>query len=143
MDDTGMPRSSEDRVRIGRRLIDRLLAAGVPEAAIIVDPLLMPISVDSGQGSHILTAIAAFKQHFPRIPVSVGLTNVSYGLPERRWLNRAMLLLAMQAGLEAVICDPTDQELMALLLAAESLLGKDEFCAAYIAAARAGRLATG
>lgn len=141
MDDEGMPRTSEDRVRIGLRLIARLMVAGVPEEDMIVDPLLMPISVDSQHGLHALQAIEQFKRHYPNIRVSVGLTNVSYGLPERRWLNRAVLLLAMRAGLDAVICDPTDHDLMSMLLAAETLLGRDEFCANYLAAARSGRLA--
>jgi 5-methyltetrahydrofolate--homocysteine methyltransferase len=143
MDDNGMPRTSEERVRIGLRLVARLLAAGVPEEDIIVDPLLLPISVDTGHGRHALQAITELKCHFPNIQISVGLTNVSYGLPERRCLNRAMLLLAMGAGLDAVICDPTDRELMTLVTAAEALLGRDEFCAGYLAAARAGRLGSG
>lgn len=141
MDDEGMPRTSEDRVRIGMRLIARLMAAGVPEENVIIDPLLMPISVDALHGLHALHAIEQFKRYCPYTRVSVGLTNVSYGLPERRWLNRAMLLLAMGVGLDAVICDPTDQDLRALLVAAETLLGRDEYCANYLAVARAGGLA--
>jgi 5-methyltetrahydrofolate--homocysteine methyltransferase len=140
MDDEGMPRTSEDRLRIGTRLVEQLLKAGVAVEDVIVDPLLMPISVDSHQGNHVLQTIAEFKRRFPSIRVGVGLTNVSYGLPERRWLNRAMLLLAMGSGLDAVICDPTDRDLMATLLAAETLLGRDEYCAGYLAAARAGKL---
>ncbi|MBI3910231.1 MAG: dihydropteroate synthase [Armatimonadetes bacterium] len=140
MDDEGMPKTGEDRIRIGLRLIDRLLSAGVPEEDVILDPLLLPISVDSQHGISVLQAIAEFKRRCPNLKVSIGLTNVSYGLPERRWLNRATLILAMGAGLDAVICDPTDRDLMAMLLAAEALLGKDEFCARYLAAARAGLL---
>jgi 5-methyltetrahydrofolate--homocysteine methyltransferase len=140
MDDDGMPRSDADRVRVGTRLIEQLRTAGVPEEDILLDPLLVPISVDSANGKGALRAIAELRRLFPGIPISVGLSNVSYGLPERRWPNRAMLVLAMGAGLDAVICDPTDAELMALLLAAEALLGRDEFCAAYLAAARAGKL---
>lgn len=140
MDDEGMPRTSEDRVRIGTRLVARLIDARVPEADIILDPLLVPISVDSSHGLHALQAIAQLKERCPAAGITVGLTNVSYGLPERRWLNRAMLVLAMGAGMDAVICDPTDHELMALLTAAETLLGRDEFCAGYLTAARAGKL---
>jgi cobalamin-dependent methionine synthase I len=141
MDDEGMPRSSEDRVRVGARLVEGLFAAGIPEEDVIIDPLLVPVSVDTQNGNHALQAIAELRRRYPRSPISVGLTNVSFGLPERRWLNRAMLLLAMGAGLDAVICDPTDRELMAMLTAAEAVLGRDEFCAGYLAAARAGRLA--
>jgi 5-methyltetrahydrofolate--homocysteine methyltransferase len=140
MDDEGMPRTGDDRVRIGTQLMERLLAGGVAETEILLDPLLVPVSVDTENGPHALRAIAELRRRFPRTPISVGLTNVSYGLPERRWLNRAMLVLAMGAGLDAVICDPTDRELMALLRAARALLGRDEFCAEYLTAARAGRL---
>jgi cobalamin-dependent methionine synthase I len=143
MDDEGMPKTAEDRLRVGLPLVERLLAAGVREEDVIVDPLLMPISVDSEHGNHAFRTITEFKRQYPNIQVSVGLTNVSFGLPERRWLNRAALLLAMGAGLDAVICDPTDRDLMAMLLAAEALLGRDEFCANYLSAARAGRLAPG
>jgi 5-methyltetrahydrofolate--homocysteine methyltransferase len=140
MDDEGMPRTGEDRVRIGTRLMESLTAGGIPETDVILDPLLVPISVDTENGAHALRAIAELRARFPRTPISVGLTNVSYGLPERRWLNRAMLVLAMGAGLDAAICDPTDRELMALLRATEALLGRDEYCAEYLATARAGLL---
>jgi len=140
LDDEGMPRTGEDRVRIGTRLMDALTAEGISETQIILDPLLVPIGVDTDNGAHALRAIGELRRRFPNTPIGVGLTNVSYGLPERRWLNRAMLVLAMGAGLDAVICDPTDRELMALLRAAEALLGRDEFCADYLAAARAGQL---
>jgi cobalamin-dependent methionine synthase I len=135
-----MPRTSEDRLRIGTRLVERLMKAGVAAEDVIIDPLLMPISVDSEHGNCALRTITEFKRRFPSVGVTVGLTNVSYGLPERRWLNRAMLLLAMGSGLDAVICDPTDHDLMAMLLAAETLLGRDEFCAGYLSAARSGGL---
>jgi 5-methyltetrahydrofolate--homocysteine methyltransferase len=140
MDEEGMPRTGEERVRIGTRLMEALTAGGIPETDVILDPLLVPIGVDTENGAHALQAIGELRRRFPRTPIGVGLTNVSYGLPERRWLNRAMLVLAMGAGLDAVICDPTDRELMALLRAAKTLLGRDEFCAEYLAAARAGKL---
>ena len=132
-----MPHTSDDRFRVGTRLVEHLLAAGVRAGDIILDPLLVPVSVDTENGPHALRAITILRERYPAIKISVGLTNVWFGLPERRWLNRAMLTLAMGAGLDAAICDPTDHELMALLLAAEALLGRDEFCAGYLSAARA------
>lgn len=139
-DDEGIPRTGDDRVRIGTRLMEALTAGGIPETEIILDPLLVPIGVDTESGACTLQAIGELRRRFPHTRIGVGLSNVSYGLPERRWLNRAMLVLAMGAGLDAVICDPTDRELIALLRAANALLGRDEFCAEYLAAARAGHL---
>jgi 5-methyltetrahydrofolate--homocysteine methyltransferase len=140
MDDSGMPQTGDDRIRTGMKLVGHLLDKGVPQDDIIIDPLLVPIGVDSRNGHHVFDAVKAFKQKYPNIKISVGLTNVSYGLPERKWLNRATLLLAMGFGLDAAIIDPTDQDMMALLLAAEAMLGKDDMCANYISAAREGKL---
>ena len=140
MDDRGMPQSAADRIDAGTKLLDQMLAAGVPQSDIIIDPLICPISTDSNHGHMVFEAIRALKQRYPAAMISIGLTNVSFGLPERKWLNRAMLLLAMGAGMDAVIIDPTDAEQMALMFAAETLLGRDEMCANYIMAAREGKL---
>jgi 5-methyltetrahydrofolate--homocysteine methyltransferase len=69
-----------------------------------------------------------------------GLTNVSHGLPARKLVNRAFLICAMAAGLDAVILDPTDRELMTALLAADAVLGRDEYCLGWLKAFRAGKL---
>jgi 5-methyltetrahydrofolate--homocysteine methyltransferase len=69
------------------------------------------------------------------------LTNVSHGLPARKLVNRSFLVSAMAAGLDAVILDPTDRDLMAALMATEAVLGRDEYCLALLKAFRAGRLA--
>jgi 5-methyltetrahydrofolate--homocysteine methyltransferase len=140
MDDRGMPQSAADRIDAGTKLLDQMLAAGVPQGDIIIDPLICPISTDSNHGNMVFEAIRALKQRYPAAMISIGLTNVSFGLPERKWLNRAMLLLAMGAGMDAVIIDPTDADQMALMFAAEALLGRDEMCANSILAAREGKL---
>jgi len=70
-----------------------------------------------------------------------GLSNVSYGLPERRHVNRAFAVLSIMSGLDAVIVDPLDRTLVALIYAAEALAGRDRFCLEYIKAFKAGRLA--
>jgi 5-methyltetrahydrofolate--homocysteine methyltransferase len=69
-----------------------------------------------------------------------GLTNVSYGLPVRRLVNRTFLVAAIASGLDSAIIDPTDKDLMASLRAAEALLDRDRFCANYITAYRQGKL---
>jgi 5-methyltetrahydrofolate--homocysteine methyltransferase len=140
MDDRGMPQSAQDRIEAGGKLVDLLLSKGVKEEDLVIDPLICPISTDSNHGNHVLDALRHFRKRYPAAKLSIGLTNVSFGLPERKWLNRSMLLLAMDAGLDAAILDPTDAELMALLLAGEALLGRDEMCINYISAAREGKL---
>ncbi|MBN2408341.1 MAG: hypothetical protein JXE07_01280, partial [Candidatus Aminicenantes bacterium] len=72
------------------------------------------------------------KTHLPGFSTIAGLSNISFGLPERRLLNRTLLVLALQAGLDAVICDPLDGELMASLRAAQALLGRDRSLKDYL-----------
>ena len=68
-----------------------------------------------------------------------GLSNISFGLPKRKLLNQAFLMLALGCGMDAAILDPTDKALMAMAIrAGEALMGKDPFCARYIGAFREG-----
>ena len=70
----------------------------------------------------------------------VGLTNVSYGVPKRILMNRAFFVLLLQAGLDGAIVDNTADGMLGTLLATRALLGKDDYCMDYIAAARAEKL---
>jgi len=140
MDDAGMPASGEEAVAKGSRLVEDLLSAGIPAEDIYLDPLVRPVSTDSRAGLAVLDAIRALRQQYPGVHAICGLSNVSFGLPERRLLNRAFLVAAMAAGLDAVILDPLDDKLMALLRAAEAVLGRDPYCSRYLRAYREGKL---
>ena len=77
---------------------------------------------------------------FPGVNTICGLSNISFGLPERRLINRNFLALCLAYGLSAVILDPTDQKLMATLLTNEMLLGRDEYCGNFIDAYHNNRI---
>ena len=77
---------------------------------------------------------------FSKLHFVSGLSNVSYGLPARRHLNRAYVVMSIAVGLDAVIMDPLDKTMKALILASEALMGKDRFCMNYIGAHKDGRL---
>lgn len=94
-------------------------------------------------GGAALGAVQRIMQDFPGVNTICGLSNISFGLPERRLINRNFLALGMAFGLSAAILDPTDKPLMATLLAVDMLLGHDEYCEKYIDAYQAGRLAGG
>lgn len=140
MDDEGIPKTAEARIAIGRKLVDDLLKGGVDIDSIYVDPLVFPIGAEADAGRAVLETIASLDTSFPGIHFICGLSNVSYGLPNRKLLNQAYMVLTMAAGLDAVIVDPTDKKLMSLMYAAEALLGRDEYCANYIQLARAEKL---
>jgi 5-methyltetrahydrofolate--homocysteine methyltransferase len=76
---------------------------------------------------------------FPGVHTTCGLTNVSYGLPNRRLVNRTFLAAAIAMGLDSVILDPTDKQLYGALKAALMVAGKDEYCLEYVRGFRKGR----
>ncbi len=140
MDDAGIPNTAEKRIEVGRKLVGGMLEAGVGADKIYVDPLVFPISTDGAAGKAVLGTISTLGAEFEGIHFVNGLSNVSYGLPNRKLLNQAFIVLCMGAGLDAVIVDPTDKKLMSLVYASEALLGHDEWCAEYISKARAEEL---
>jgi cobalamin-dependent methionine synthase I len=137
---TAMPATTEERVEVGAELIAKLTGKGFPLEKIYVDPLVQPVSVDTGMGSATLGAIARIMNDFPGVNTICGLSNISFGLPERRLINRHFLSLCISYGLSAVIVDPTDRQLMTSLLVTEMLLGRDEYCGNFIDAFQDGRI---
>jgi len=135
-----MPTTVEERVQVGSELIKKLTGVGIPLEKVYVDPLVQPVSVDTSMGIATLGAIGRIMKDFPGVNTICGLSNISFGLPQRRLINRSFLALCISYGLSAAILDPTDRELMATILAVEMLLGQDEYCGDYIDAYQNGRI---
>jgi cobalamin-dependent methionine synthase I len=140
MAETSMPNTVEERVSVAAELIDKLTKKGVPLEKIYLDPLVQPVSVDTGMGMAVLGAIDKIMTDFSGVNTICGLSNISFGLPMRKVINRNFLALCMASGLSAAILDPTDKELMATLLSVEMLLGRDEYCENFINAYQDGRM---
>ena len=137
---TSMPVTVEERVQVGSELIEKLTNQGIPLEKIYVDPLVQPVSVDTNMGTATLGAIDKIMASFPGVNTICGLSNISFGLPERRLINRNFLALCISYGLSAAIMDPTDLQLMSTLLTIEMILGKDEYCSNFIDAYQNGRI---
>lgn len=140
IDDSGMPKTIEDRVRIATLLFDRLNKEGIDKKDIFIDPCIFPISVDNKNGIDAVNAIEAIKKAIEGLQIVCGLSNISYGLPGRKQLNQTFLVMAMLKGLDAAILDPCDKRLMASIFSANAFLGKDEYCMDYIKAHREGKI---
>ncbi|SHJ65128.1 5-methyltetrahydrofolate--homocysteine methyltransferase [Desulfatibacillum alkenivorans DSM 16219] len=138
--DQGMPKSREQRVEIAERMVCGLLQAGMNADDIYVDPLVQPVATDAGFGEQFLLAMGDILNLFPSVHAMCGLSNISYGLPVRKLLNRTFMILAIGRGLDGAIINPLDKEMMAAIAAAETLVGKDGFCMNYLKAFRAGAL---
>lgn len=123
MDDKNIPASSEARVAVVHKVLDATRTAGVPDEHIYVDPLVMTLSTNIHSGLMFFDTLRAVRAAYPEMHFTAGLSNISFGLPARSFINRAFLTLAVEARLDSAILDPLDQELKAALLAVELVLG--------------------
>ena len=131
MGEAGMPRTADDRVRETAALVEKCEAAGVDRDKLYVDLICMSVASSSEQGREVLAAIRRVVDELSVKPL-VAVSNVSFGLPNRRLLNRAFLSMLIEAGLAGAILDPTDPAIAETICAARALLGADEYCMDYI-----------
>ncbi|MCX5680637.1 MAG: dihydropteroate synthase [Candidatus Omnitrophica bacterium] len=138
MDDKGMPDTAEDRARIASAILDRVKKDGFDPKNLYFDPLIRPISTEPEQAREFLRSIPMIKDLGAN--TICGLSNVSFGLPNRKLINSTFLAMAVYAGLDAAILDPTDKLMNSSRIASLAIVGEDGYCADYIKAFRAGSL---
>ena len=136
----GIPNNVEERLAACELILTHLGRLGLEAEQVFFDPLVLPISVDSGQGIVTLKTIEQIKSRYPGARTVIGLSNISYGLPNRKVVNRGFLLMAAYAGLDAVILDPLDAKIMSFIRIANMLMGDDPLCRKYIRDYRKGIL---
>jgi 5-methyltetrahydrofolate corrinoid/iron sulfur protein methyltransferase len=137
MSDAGMPETADDRMSIADKLINGLLQKNVALENIYVDPLVQPVATNGNYGVEFLKTIENIMMTFKGIHTMCGLSNISFGLPLRKFLNQTFMVMAIAKGLDGAIVNPLDQKMMANIVAAEALAGKDDFCMNYLEAYRA------
>ena len=140
MDDAGVPETAGDRLRVADKLVGNLLAAGVEQDDIYLDPLIKPLGVNHQYGVEVLDSVKFMHGKYPQVHFICGLSNISYGLPERKLLNRTFMVMNITVGMDAFILDPLDQSIMSMFRAAKVLAGQDEYCMEYITGVRTGKI---
>jgi cobalamin-dependent methionine synthase I len=138
MDEKKIPETFEKRMAVIDKVLNRTRQAGIPDEKIYVDPLALTVGTMNQSAVIACDTIRAVHDQYPEVHFTMGLSNISFGLPARKQINRGFLILAMQAGLDSAILDPLDKELRAAIVTTEVLLGKDKHCMNYIKAARSG-----
>jgi 5-methyltetrahydrofolate--homocysteine methyltransferase len=138
--DDGIPKTAQERLAVARGLVEALTKAGKAMADIYLDPLVLTIATDWQAGATALETLRLFKQELSTVKTIAGLSNVGFGMPQRRLLNRTFLAMAMGLGLDGAILDVRDGSLMATLYAAQALAGQDRWCREYLKAYREERL---
>lgn len=132
--------TKEDKTAMAAAIVEKVTAYGIPLDDIYIDPLIFPVATNTMAAVNYLSALEFIMKEFPGVHTICGLTNISYGLPNRRLANRSFLMAALARGLDSAILDPTDKELYSAMKATLMVLGMDEYCLEYIRAYREGRL---
>jgi cobalamin-dependent methionine synthase I len=140
MDERGIPRSVDQILGNASSLVQNLTKLGMSIEKIHLDPMIQPISVNKENGTLAVETIRRLHQEFPGVKTICGLSNISFGLPNRFLVNRLFMVLCIGAGLTGALVDPLDQKMMTNILVTETLVGKDNFCLKYLKASRAGTL---
>src|SRR5665647_292967 len=131
MNDEKMPETKEERLKIADVLINRLIQNNVKLENIYVDPLVQPISTNKTFGLGFIDTVERIMQNYVGIHTVCGLSNISFGLPERKFLNRNFAVMAIAKGLDSLLIDPLDRKMMSSICAAETLAGRDSFNVKY------------
>jgi len=139
-DDTGIPKSAEKRIEVFDTIMEKAEKYGIDDRRIHIDPAVeMLCTTDDGEGAFmILDVMKHIKKVRPNVHVSGAISNISYNLPVRRLVNQAFAVLAISAGMDSAVLDPLNKDLRGMILAAEAMLGLDDFCAEYVSAYREG-----
>lgn len=132
----GMPYSAQERVDHLTELSKQMDEHGIPMEDRFLDGLVFPVGAGPEFGMHYLDAIKQLREMFPDVHLFGGHSNVSFGLPDRKTLNDAFLILSILSGCDTIMIDPlmnTPKEYLEFKLAAEALMGTDEYSLNYLA----------
>ncbi len=135
LDESGIPTRAEERVAIAERILKAAAEYGIDKKDIIFDPLALTVSADGTAAKETLRAVSIIKNELG-CHTSLGVSNVSFGLPQRDIINSTFFALALGKGLSAAIMNPYSSEMMKTYYAFRALDGQDENCGAYIAFAQ-------
>jgi 5-methyltetrahydrofolate--homocysteine methyltransferase len=132
-DDEGIPRDAEQRVRIAHTIVERVEAEGIPREDLIIDCLAFAIGAEPASGVAVIEAIRRIKAELA-VNMTMGASNVSFGLPNRELLNNAFAVMAVAIGATCLIVDVA--KVRPIILAADLVLGRDRRARRYIEAYR-------
>jgi cobalamin-dependent methionine synthase I len=138
MDEKGIPKTKEERIDVIGRIMEKTRSMDIPDEDLYFDPLAMTIGTGQENAVLFFDTVREIHSKYPEVHITCGLSNISFGLPARAFINRVFLALSMQAGLDCAICNPNNQDIQTTILATELLLGRDRYCLNYTRAFRKG-----
>ena len=130
IDKDTVPSTAEERVKIVEKIVNKTTKFGFDIKNLYIDPLVKPVSVEKSQVKEVLNTIKILKNL--GLKTVVAISNVSFGLPKRWYINRVFLSLCIWYGVDALFLDPVDKELALYLKITKMLSAEDEFCLSYL-----------
>jgi 5-methyltetrahydrofolate--homocysteine methyltransferase len=137
-DKNGIPTDADVKFKIAETILAQAKNYGIDASRIFIDPLVTTLATTGEALTNFTAAVRKIKAAYPEVHITSGLSNISFGMPFRKAINMQFLSLAMAAGMDSAIMDPTSDDMRATLYATDALLGNDEYCMAYIQAYRDG-----
>ncbi|MBM4276494.1 MAG: pterin-binding protein [Deltaproteobacteria bacterium] len=128
-DEKGIPKDSERRIAIAHKLVEKATAFGIAQEDIIIDCLAFAVGADPGSGTAVIDTIRKIKAELG-VNLTLGASNVSFGLPDRSLLNNAFVVMAVAAGVTCLIVDAA--KIRPAVVAADLILGRDKHARRYI-----------
>jgi len=135
MDDDGIPTTADARLKVAAKIIERAGKLGIPPADIAVDPLALTMGSDHTAGLVAMQTIQKVIAEFG-VNITMGASNISFGLPDRKFINATFIAMAIHAGLTCPITNPLEPEVGIAIKAADLSMGRDEYGMAWIHAFR-------
>ena len=131
-DNDGIPDSVERRMKIFFGIMEKAKQYGIAPSRLHIDPLVVTLGTDQTALTVFADCCRRIKYEYPEIHITSGLSNISFGLPVRKNINQAFMVLAMNAGMDSAIVDPTIKNMIGMIYATNALLERDEYCLQYI-----------
>ena len=135
MDDDGIPTTAEGRLAVAGKIIERAGKLSISPADIAIDPLVLTLGADHRAGKITLDAVEMIVAEFG-VNITMGASNISFGMPDRNGINAAFIVMAIHAGLTCPIVNPLHEQVATAILAADLSMGRDEWGSRWIKAYR-------
>ncbi len=135
MDDDGIPETAEARLRVAGKIIERAGKLGIPVNDVVIDPLALTMGADAAAGKLALDSIELIVKEFG-VNITMGASNISFGMPDRALINSTFIAMAIHAGLTCPITNPLVPAVTSAILAADLSMGNDSFGMRWIKAYR-------
>ena len=142
MDDDGIPATPEARLAVAGKIIERAGKLGIPIEDVIIDPLALTMGADSHAGRIAMDTIELIIKEFG-VNITMGASNISFGMPDRPYINSAFIAMAIHAGMTCPITNPLVTQVITAVLAADLSMGRDDYGMRWIKAYRKRQKAAG